>query len=278
MKDFWLAASTGVLAVSLFCAPLAGAQPVSTSLDELRQGGYIFLFQNAHVISSTEQQPLDPGDCAAQLALTPQGRADAAAVGEAFRTLLIPVGPVLTSPYCRALETGRLAFGRAEAVEPLLNNLHRQLPGAPPIPEWPARLEASRRMLTVPPAPGTNVVLITHGGNILRMAGFEPGFAGALVFRPDGRGGTERVAITARWPGTERRPDAPVVTRPFLLPAELVALASAEPGASPSTLPAAGKVPDLPLDIIRFAVGLLVAGMVLRLATLHSARQHRRGS
>src|SRR5262249_60740250 len=60
-------------------------------------------------------------DCATQRNLTDGGREDARRVGAAFRQRAIPVGRVLSSPWCRCLEASRLAFGKAEPWAPLSN-------------------------------------------------------------------------------------------------------------------------------------------------------------
>src|SRR4029453_14846049 len=60
-------------------------------------------------------------DCATQRNLTDARREDARRVGPAFREHAIPVGRVLSSPWCRCLETSRLAFGGAEVWAPLSN-------------------------------------------------------------------------------------------------------------------------------------------------------------
>ena len=52
-------------------------------------------------------------DCAHQRNLTDGGRADARAIGAAIRSLGIPIGEVLASPFCRTRETAELIFGRA---------------------------------------------------------------------------------------------------------------------------------------------------------------------
>jgi broad specificity phosphatase PhoE len=52
--------------------------------------------------------------------LTEVGQAQARAIGAAFWTADIPVGKVLGSGLCRAIETGRLAFGRVEVPDALL--------------------------------------------------------------------------------------------------------------------------------------------------------------
>jgi phosphohistidine phosphatase SixA len=60
------------------------------------------------------------GNCAAEVNLSSRGIDQATRVGEAFRARGIDVGEVLTSPYCRCIDTGRLAFGRSTVVEYLL--------------------------------------------------------------------------------------------------------------------------------------------------------------
>ena len=60
-------------------------------------------------------------DCATQHNRTDAGRADAKRVGSVFQARAIPLSRVLSSPWCRCLETARLAFGRAEVWWPLSN-------------------------------------------------------------------------------------------------------------------------------------------------------------
>ncbi|MDQ3722610.1 MAG: trypsin-like peptidase domain-containing protein [Actinomycetota bacterium] len=66
--------------------------------------------------SMPDKDPVDLDDCATQRNLSGAGRSDARAIGAAFRALRIPVGVVWASPYCRAQETAKLSFGRAEVV------------------------------------------------------------------------------------------------------------------------------------------------------------------
>ncbi|MEJ3749096.1 histidine phosphatase family protein [Actinomycetes bacterium KLBMP 9797] len=79
--------------------------------------GLVIVFRHAATDQSRpDREPVDLADCATQRNLSDAGRADARAVGAAFRDLGIPVGTVWTSPYCRAKDTTRLAFGRGEEV------------------------------------------------------------------------------------------------------------------------------------------------------------------
>ena len=56
-------------------------------------------------------------DCASQRNLTDKGRGEARAIGEHVKRLGIPIGTVLASPFCRTMETARLAFGKAQAMQ-----------------------------------------------------------------------------------------------------------------------------------------------------------------
>ncbi len=100
-------------------APTGGAPAPTSSLtlDALRAGGLVITFRHAATDQSRpDREPVDLDDCATQRNLSNTGRADARAIGAAFRDLAIPVGTVWTSPYCRARDTAQLAFGRGEVV------------------------------------------------------------------------------------------------------------------------------------------------------------------
>jgi broad specificity phosphatase PhoE len=142
---------------------------------------------------------MDLTDCTTQHRLTDQGRNEARAIGMAFQAHKIPVGRVLSSGYCRTMETARLAFGRAQASEVLLPPSYMPVPGAPVPPTYQKRTELLKELLATSPGPGTNTVLVTHGVNIKDALGFSATQGEAVIFRPDGRGGTtlvERVLAT----------------------------------------------------------------------------------
>ena len=81
--------------------------------DALRQGGYILYFRHtATDFSQNDERMTGFEDCANQRNLTDAGRADARAIGAAIRSLGIPIGEVVASPFCRTRETAELIFGR----------------------------------------------------------------------------------------------------------------------------------------------------------------------
>ncbi len=147
----------------------------------LAEGGYVILMRH----QATEPVAPDPAffdirDCATQRNLSEEGRQKSKAIGEAFGKLGIRVGEVLSSPYCRCVETGKLAFGKAENSE-LLSVFDR----LPPL-EKDERGKEIRRMLGTPPREdGTNTVLITHTGTLLYTFGLDTRPEGVShVFKP----------------------------------------------------------------------------------------------
>ncbi len=89
-------------------------------LDVLRKGGLVFLMRHMSTDSFVPEEGAQEKDaCANQRNLDERGKREAKGVGQDIKRLEIPVGQVLTSPYCRCVETGMLAFGKAEEIEEL---------------------------------------------------------------------------------------------------------------------------------------------------------------
>jgi len=119
-------------------------------------------------------------DCATQRNLTDAGREDARRIGAAFRQRSIPVGRVLSSPWCRCLETSRLAFGAAEVWAPLSNLFDNRAREA-------EQLQALREIAGRRPT-GGNLLLVTHGSVVQPLTGIQPAPGEMVVLTPDGAG------------------------------------------------------------------------------------------
>jgi phosphohistidine phosphatase SixA len=156
-------------------------------IEDLQQGGYIIYFR--HSATDRTQEDSDPynlANCATQRNLSDEGRNLAATMGANMRNLQIPIGQVLSSPYCRAREHAQLSFGFAES-EPTL-----QFYEAFPREEWPTHIAAFQQVLsaTTPP-PGANVVMVSHSPNIRDTASVDlPVEGGAAILSPTPGGGT----------------------------------------------------------------------------------------
>jgi broad specificity phosphatase PhoE len=152
----------------------------------LRQGGLVVYFRHADTGPAIPEPPgATIGRCETQRNLNDDGRAQARAIGKAFRALAIPVGKVLSSELCRCWETAQLAFGRYE-LAPTLTGVRRG-------PEYEqARRTASaglRVLLSTPPPAGQNTVLVSHGFNLIDLEGLYLSTQGeAAVYRPQSDG------------------------------------------------------------------------------------------
>src|SRR6476646_12288644 len=83
----------------------------------LKKGGKVILLRHTHVDIREGIGHLAPGNCAEEVNLSASGVEQAKRIGEMFRAHRIAVGEVLTSPYCRCIDTGKLAFGQATSVQ-----------------------------------------------------------------------------------------------------------------------------------------------------------------
>ena len=82
-----------------------------------KAGGQVVLMRHAVTTPAVgDPDGMVLHDCRTQRNLSDEGRAHARQVGEAFRARGVPVAQLLSSPWCRCLETARLAFGVSPEV------------------------------------------------------------------------------------------------------------------------------------------------------------------
>ena len=125
----------------------------------LSKGGKVILLRHTHVDMREGIGRLAPGNCAEEVNLSPSGIEQAKRIGEAFRAHGVSVGEVLTSPYCRCIDTGTLAFGRATPVQYL------RPPGT--VSEDRAKLDRESVIQQILKHHGpSNLIMITHDLNI----------------------------------------------------------------------------------------------------------------
>ena len=125
----------------------------------LKHGGKVILLRHTHVDIQEGIGHLAPGNCAEEVNLSSLGVEQAKHIGDAFRAHGIAVGEVLSSPYCRCIDTGKLAFGRATPVQYL------RPPGT--VSEEQAKLNRERVVQEILKHRDlSNLVMITHDLNI----------------------------------------------------------------------------------------------------------------
>jgi phosphohistidine phosphatase SixA len=152
-------------------------------VEALQRGGHIVYFRHGPTDpSGRDSDPTNLANCGTQRNLTDSGRAQARTTGEAFRTLNIPVGQVLSSEYCRALEYARLAFNKAEFSSSLV------LPDPLTESEKAQHTAELKRLLAIAPQAGMNTIMVSHSPNIRLAAGVDlPAEGGAAVFQVEGQ-------------------------------------------------------------------------------------------
>jgi broad specificity phosphatase PhoE len=123
--------------------------------DALRAPGAVVVLRHSYAPGGFDPPDARLDDCSTQRNLDDAGRAQARRIGEAFRQHGIAVGVVLSSPRCRCLDTGRLAFGQAQAWT--------ALQGALGDPERRQRQLAEIRWRIAAHEEGPPLVLVTHG-------------------------------------------------------------------------------------------------------------------
>ena len=145
----------------------------------LKEGGKVILLVDADHDVRPGLARLAPGNCAQEVNLSPRGVEQAKRIGEAFRAHGIAVGRVLSSPYCRSMDTGRLAFGHATAVQYLM----------PPavVSDAQAALNNKRVLQEILNHRGpSNLVMVTYNINIANIV-LEPTDTGEFfVLQPNG--------------------------------------------------------------------------------------------
>lgn len=196
----WRRLSTGwpLMAALLVCLPAALAVVPAAAQEQpsfntkvvapqapellamLRGGGYVLFFRHGATPDYAEAAITDDfADCGRQRSLNSVGRAQAFAIGEAFRVLGIPIGDVIASPYCRCMDTARIAFGRVQRADEVRSGGDAD------------RLRA--RLSTTPPA-GANLAIVGHGSASDLFGDEFLREAEAMVVRPQGAGKFDLVA------------------------------------------------------------------------------------
>lgn len=176
-----------VLLVLLAVRPAAAADD-ETTWKLLAGGGQAVLIRHAITTPGVGDPPgMRMAECSTQRNLTDEGRAHARRVGEAFRSRKIPVDRVMSSPWCRCLETARLAFAPPEVWTALGNLFDRPQNRAEQVAQMQAFVGGLRR--------SGNVVLVSHGSTIAALTGINPAPAEMVVLTP---GGGTRFTVAGR--------------------------------------------------------------------------------
>ena len=178
------------LCIAFVLAALSSAALANEALWSLLQkGGQVVLIRHGLTTPGVGDPPaFKPGDCATQRNLVDEGRREAERLGAALRARKIPVARVLSSPWCRCIETARIAFGVEPALDDALSNLFDHSANRD------RQVAAFRRLVAGAPKQG-NLFLVTHGSTTAAFTGINQGTAEMVVVTPEGG---ERFRVAGR--------------------------------------------------------------------------------
>ena len=177
-------------------APATAVQAAPDTLQQLKEGGYVVVIRHTDAFKGKDRDVSNLIDCRKQRNMSFKGMEDALNIGKAVRAMDIPVGLVAASPLCRTRQTANLAFG------PWMTVPEQGLYSVCEVKQadFNMRNAALQKMIATEPDTNTNSFLVTHSCN---MKGVQKGLVSlcgkpleqgdALVYRPDGSGGTDFV-------------------------------------------------------------------------------------
>lgn len=154
----------------------------------LRDGGKVVLLRHAYATGSTDPANFDIGSCATQRNLSERGKQQARRIGSLFAARSAPVERILTSRYCRARDTARIAFedARVEDFDAL---------DLSPADASDTAGKVATIMKEIQDFSGSgNMVMVTHLENIQALTGAGAREGEAVIVRPDG----DRLHVLAR--------------------------------------------------------------------------------
>ncbi|MBF9194712.1 histidine phosphatase family protein [Microvirga terrestris] len=167
--------------VALVIIMLTGWTHAARASDEawqtLQQGGTVALFRHTRAPGTGDPANFRLNDCSTQRNLSEEGRQQAQRIGDQFRTRNVPVERVLSSRWCRALDTARLAFGALVQSSAPLDSFFSGRE------QEPAQTRALHRIIEEWRSTGV-LVLVTHQVNITALTGIFPSEGEMLVLRP----------------------------------------------------------------------------------------------
>ena len=167
------------------CLLWASALPASAALADsdwaALQEGNVVLFRHASAPGIGDPERFKLGDCGTQRNLDEAGRLQARRIGEQFRKNGIVVGKVLSSQWCRAIDTARLAFpgfnGDGDTFNSFFNDYERS----------DVQTAAALQLINSWQGPGV-LVVISHQVNITALTGIYPGSGEGVIIKPSPSG------------------------------------------------------------------------------------------
>lgn len=189
----WWAALLLGIALSLATVTQARANNEKALWAALATPGHFALMRHALAPGTGDPEAFRLEDCTTQRNLSEAGRRQAERTGTAFRENGIRAARVLSSQWCRCLETARLLDLGPVNPEPALNSFFRTMT------KGPEQIERLRDVIAKLPLKGP-VVMVTHQVVITGLVDIVPSSGEMLVVRRQEDGSLKLVGRIAPRP------------------------------------------------------------------------------
>lgn len=146
-------------------AQVAGADDAADAWKALRAGGHVALMRHADAPGGVGDPPgFRVDDCATQRNLSEKGRGDAEKIGSRLKGEGIAFEKILSSPWCRCIDTVRLMDLGTIETEVTFGNVVV-------LKDQRQTLTARARALIAQWTAGGNLLVVSHGANIQALTG-----------------------------------------------------------------------------------------------------------
>jgi phosphohistidine phosphatase SixA len=161
----------------------------------LRAGGHVALMRHTDAPGGTGDPPgFKLGDCSTQRNLSAKGRDDAGQIGARLKAENIAIDKILSSPWCRCVDTANLLELGPVQTESTFGNV------VVLTEQRDALTEGGREVITAWTGKGA-LLIVTHGANIRALTGVSPS-TGEIVVVKTGADGS--IAPVGRIPPLDR--------------------------------------------------------------------------
>lgn len=158
-------------------AEVAGAGDAADAWKALRAGGHVALMRHADAPGGVGDPPgFQVDDCATQRNLSEKGRMDAEKIGSRLKREGIAFEKILSSPWCRCIDTGKLLNLGTVETEATFGNVVV-------LRDQRETLTAGARALIAKWTARGNLLVVTHGANIFALTGISPASGEIIVVR-----------------------------------------------------------------------------------------------
>ena len=150
-----------------FCGmvDVAGADDAADAWKALRAGGHVALMRHADAPGGVGDPPgFSVDDCATQRNLSEKGRVDAEKIGSRLKGEGIAFEKILSSPWCRCIDTAKLMNLGTVETEATFGNVVV-------LKDQRQTLTTGARALIARWTAGGNLLVVTHGANIQALTG-----------------------------------------------------------------------------------------------------------